>query len=81
MYKGFISYQKFKELRDELRSLFEFRGIENILEHMRTPDTDFNDKICENFEDQKSFLIKDLCRKVSDIGFFMNKIKELEEDV
>ncbi len=78
VYKGFISRKKFIELRDELRRLFEFRGIENILEHMYQPDTDGNDKIIENLEEQKEFLVMDLLRKISDLGFYISKIKELK---
>jgi len=59
-YKGFITRAKLAELTNLLREMADTRGLENRLHHLYQPDTDMNDKICENLEDSKLSIIKEL---------------------
>lgn len=79
-YKGFISYDKSKQLKNILASIADCRGIENAVDHLRLPDTDMDDKICENFKDSKSFIIRLLMDKLNDTLRLATEIANLEQD-
>lgn len=79
-YKGFISWETYKELCNLLDSIADFRGIKNSIDHLRLPDTDMNDKICEDFDYIKHSLIRRLMERVNDTLLLAIKIAKLEEE-
>ncbi len=59
-YKGFITQAKYIELTSLLREITDRQGLENKIHHLYSPDTDMKNKICENLEDSKLSIIKEL---------------------
>ena len=78
-YKGFIHQHTYLMLMDKLRKIADTRGLENKIHHLYQPDTDMNDKICENFERSKYHIIIDLCEMMTEITELACKITELKE--
>ena len=77
-YKGLVSWEKCEQLQNILDSIAECRGIENAIDHLRQPDTDMNDKVCENLKDSKSFIIRQLMDKISGVLRLAREISNLE---
>ena len=78
-YKGFITRYQYMVLRNKLRIIADTRGLENKIHHLYQPDTDMNDKICENFKRSKYHIILDLCKMITEITELARKITELKE--
>lgn len=78
-YKGFITRSKFIELRNMLWKMADTRGLENKLHHLYQPDTDMNDKICEDFKTSKQHIVCDLLEMGKEYTEFMITIVKLEE--
>ena len=78
-YKGFIPLDKYIELKNELCKIADIRGLENKLHHLHQPDTDMNDKVCENFEVSKISILIDITQMIDKLHKFSLKMIELEE--
>ena len=76
-YKGFITHEQYFELRDLLDKIADTRGLENKLHHLYQPDTDMNDKICENLEHSKVFITRDLKTMKYNIDELITKVFKL----
>ena len=79
VYKGFITRVKYKELKELVRHIGDVRGLENKIVHLYSPDTDMNDKICENFEISKVHILLDIYRMTDEIKELAAKIANLKE--
>ncbi len=78
-YKGFITQTKYIELMNILGQIAEMKGLENKLHHLYQPDTDMNDKICENLTVMKNLIMLDIHRimhKCIELGDKILLIKE-----
>lgn len=78
-YKGFIDSDTYAELYNQLRKIADTRGLENKLHHLYQPDTDMNDKICEDFQRSKEHIILDLTQMILDITELAKDITNLSE--
>ena len=78
-YKGFITHSKYMELVDLLRHITEVDGLKNKIHHLYTPDTDMDDKICENFEESKKNIEQDLLDIIGLCSAFIEELFELKE--
>ena len=79
-YKGFITRYKWIELRNRLRKIADTRGLENKLHHLYQPDTDMADIVCEDFENSKTMIVKDLTEIFNDAFSLAIEISNLKED-
>jgi len=79
-YKGFIDWKKFTELKTLLEDITEQRGLLNKFEHLYTPDTDMNDKICEDLITSKKHIILDISYIVEKCKLLADKILLIKED-
>ena len=78
-YKGFIHEHAYLHLKYLLSQIADTRGLENKLHHLYQPDTDMNDKICENFKISKEHIIADLLKMNEKCIDLMIKVAKLEE--
>ncbi len=79
-YKGFITQQKYLELMNILNRITDTKGLENKLHHLYQPDTDMNDKICENLKWSKVSIFCELQERGSLFKLLALKILEIEEE-
>ena len=79
-YKGFITWKKFNELKDILDQISENRGLLNKFEHLYSPDTDMNDKICEDLNNSKLSITLDIYRIMQKCITLGRKVLEIEEN-
>ncbi len=78
-HKGFISWDKFKELQKILDEISENRGLDNRLDHLYCPDTGVNDKICENLTVMKNLIMLDIHRIMHKCILLGDKILLIKE--
>lgn len=79
-YKGFITLFKWINLRDRLRQIADIRGLENKLHHLYQPDTDMNDKICENLFESVDYILLDIevmKKKLTELAYKIAHLKEI----
>lgn len=79
-YKGFITRYQFVELRNKLRKIADTRGLENKIHHLYQPDTDMDDKICEDFGSSRAMIVTDLMEMVNNTLLLAIQIAKLEEE-
>ncbi len=79
-YKGFISWDKYKELTDQLSQLIEQDGLKNKFDHLYSPDTDMADIICENLETSKEMILLDIYSTIIKYMNLAHKIIKLRRD-
>ena len=68
---------RYRILKRQLDYISEVSGLENRLHHLLYPDTDMNDKICENLQDSKICIVKDLNRIKEKVDELIKKILAL----
>lgn len=76
-YKGFITRAKLVQLTNLVKNIADTRGLENKLHHLYQPDTDMNDKVCENLQDSKISIVNDLIHIKQVIDFIIKQILTL----
>lgn len=66
---------------DLLARITNVKGLENKLHHLYTPDTDMNDKICENLKFSKEVILLDIKGILLNLRLLARKIFEIKEEV
>ena len=65
---------------DLLGRITETKGLENKLHHLYTPDTDMDDKICEDLNNSKLSITLDIYRIMQKCIRLGRKVLEIEEE-
>ena len=78
-YRGFISWDKYQELCNILGQMVEVDGLRNKLDHLYSPDTGLDDKICENLLDSQYSIMHHLCDIAEKCRLLADKIIEIKE--
>jgi len=78
--KRFIDWNKFNELKELLHDITEQRGLFNKLEHLYLPDTDMNDKVCEDIITMKKHIVLDISYIVEKCKLLVDKVLLIKED-
>ncbi len=78
-YKGFITQQKYIELTSLLRNIVDTQGMENRLHHLYQPDTDMNDKICDDLLSSQTSIMADIIIMINQLKDLSNRVAKIKE--